>query len=497
MSIFMILTLLFVVLSFIGLYLIFQKAGRKGWEALVPFYNFYIWLKIIKKPLWWYIFIIMPFINVFTLLLMVVEILKCFGKDGLGAQALGVLFPFFYLPYLGIAKSEAYTHPDKKPEYKKSQAREWADAIIFAVVAATIIRTFMIEAYTIPTSSMEKSMLVGDYLFVSKVSYGPKIPNTPIAFPFAHHTLPLTKFTKSYLEWIKLPYYRFPGLYKIENNDVVVFNYPDGDTVALERQNESYYSLVRQLGHKMVNKTYTVVSRPVDKRENYIKRCIAIPGDELKIVDGSVYINGKHFPEKENAQFIYQVYTNGQGLNPKLFDKLNITEFSQHSAKDYMMALTDANAKHLESLANVDSVKRIVKQVNQPESYIFPYSPAYPWNEDQYGPLIIPAKGATIELNLDNIVLYERIIDVYENHDLKIENGKIFIDGKESTSYTFEMDYYWMMGDNRHNSADSRFWGFVPENHIVGRAVFVWLSLDKEKPFGKRIRWDKIFRVVR
>lgn len=497
MSIFMILTLLFVVLSFIGLYLIFQKAGRKGWEALVPFYNFYIWLKIIKKPLWWYIFIIMPFINVFTLLLMVVEILKCFGKEGLGAQALGVIFPFFYLPYLGIAKNEVYTHPDKKPEYKKSQAREWADAIIFAVVAATIIRTFMIEAYTIPTSSMEKSMLVGDYLFVSKVSYGPKIPNTPIAFPFAHHTLPLTKFTKSYLEWIKLPYYRFPGLYKIENNDVVVFNYPDGDTVALERQNESYYSLVRQLGHKMVNKTYTVVSRPVDKRENYIKRCIAIPGDELKIVDGSVYINGKHFPEKENAQFIYQVYTNGQGLNPKLFDKLNITEFSQHSAKDYMMALTDANAKHLESLANVDSVKRIVKQVNQPESYIFPYSPAYPWNEDQYGPLIIPAKGATIELNLDNIVLYERIIDVYENHDLKIENGKIFIDGKESTSYTFEMDYYWMMGDNRHNSADSRFWGFVPENHIVGRAVFVWLSLDKEKPFGKRIRWDKIFRVVR
>lgn len=497
MSIFMILTLLFVVLSFIGLYLIFQKAGRKGWEALVPFYNFYIWLKIIKKPLWWYIFIIMPFINVFTLLLMVVEVLKCFGKEGLGAQALGVIFPFFYLPYLGIAKNEVYTHPDKKPEYKKSQAREWADAIIFAVVAATIIRTFMIEAYTIPTSSMEKSMLVGDYLFVSKVSYGPKIPNTPIAFPFAHHTLPLTKFTKSYLEWIKLPYYRFPGLYKIENNDVVVFNYPDGDTVALERQNESYYSLVRQLGHKMVNKTYTVVSRPVDKRENYIKRCIAIPGDELKIVDGSVYINGKHLPEKENAQFIYQVYTNGQGLNPKLFDKLDITEFSQHSAKDYIMALTDANAKYLESLANIDSVKRIVKQVNQPESYIFPYSPAYPWNEDQYGPLTIPAKGTTIELNLDNIVLYERIIDVYENHDLKVENGKIFIDGKETTSYTFEMDYYWMMGDNRHNSADSRFWGFVPENHIVGRAVFVWLSLDKEKPFGKRIRWNKIFRVVR
>ncbi len=497
MSIFMILTLLFVVLSFIGLYLIFQKAGRKGWEALVPFYNFYIWLKIIKKPLWWYIFIIMPFINVFTLLLMVVEVLKCFGKEGLGAQALGVIFPFFYLPYLGIAKNEVYTHPDKKPEYKKSQAREWADAIIFAVVAATIIRTFMIEAYTIPTSSMEKSMLMGDYLFVSKVSYGPKIPNTPIAFPFAHHTLPLTKFTKSYLEWIKLPYYRFPGLYKIENNDVVVFNYPDGDTVALERQNESYYSLVRQLGHKMVNKTYTVVSRPVDKRENYIKRCIAIPGDELKIVDGSVYINGKHLPEKENAQFIYQVYTNGQGLNPKLFDKLDITEFSQHSAKDYIMALTDANAKYLESLANIDSVKRIVKQVNQPESYIFPYSPAYPWNEDQYGPLTIPAKGTTIELNLDNIVLYERIIDVYENHDLKVENGKIFIDGKETTSYTFEMDYYWMMGDNRHNSADSRFWGFVPENHIVGRAVFVWLSLDKEKPFGKRIRWNKIFRVVR
>lgn len=496
MSIYMILTILFFLSSLAGLYLIFEKAGRKGWEALVPFYNFYVWLAIIKKPLWWYIFIIIPFINVFTLLLMVVETLKCFGKEGLLDQALGVLFPFAYLPYLGIAKKEKYTHPDNRPEYKKSQVREWADAIIFAVIAATIIRTFFIEAYTIPTSSMEKSMLVGDYLFVSKVSYGPKIPNTPIAFPFAHHTLPLTQFTKSYVEWIKLPYYRFPGLRTIKNNDVVVFNYPDGDTVALERQNQSYYAIVRELGHKVTNKSFTVMSRPVDKRENYIKRCVAIPGDELKIIDGAVFINGKRLNDHENAQFNYHIVTSGQPINTRLLDKLDITEAYPIGPNEYVMTLTEANFEHISKLPNIASASRLVKPLGKAEGHIFPYSAAYPWNEDQFGPITIPAKGATVQLNTENIVLYERIIDVYENHDLKIENGKIFIDGVEATSYTFEMDYFWMMGDNRHNSADSRFWGFVPEDHIVGRAVFVWLSLDKNKSFAKKIRWNKIFRIV-
>ncbi|MEI6899172.1 MAG: DUF5684 domain-containing protein, partial [Bacteroidota bacterium] len=219
MNIYLILFILFLIASITGLYGIFKKAGFKGWEILIPFYNFYIWLKVIKKPLWWYIFLLIPFINVFMILLMLVEICKCFKKYSLGAQALGVLFPFVYMPYLGFSSNEKYIDPDKRPVIKKTPTREWIDAIIFAVIAATIIRTFLIEAYTIPTSSMEKTMLVGDYLFVSKLSYGPKAPNTPLSFPFVHHTLPLTASAKSYLEWISLPYYRFPGFKTVKNMD--------------------------------------------------------------------------------------------------------------------------------------------------------------------------------------------------------------------------------------------------------------------------------------
>ena len=293
MNFYLVLSLLGVIATITGLWKVFQKAGYNGWEVIVPFYNFYIWLKIIKKPLWWYIFIIIPFINVFTIMLMLVETAKCFKKFGLLQQGYAAIFPCIYMPYLGFTKKEFYLHPDKREKLKKTMVREWTDAIIFAVIAATIIRTFLIEAYTIPTSSMEKSLLVGDFLFVSKISYGPKIPNTPLSFPFAHHTLPLTENTKSYLEWIKLPFYRFPGLTSVKHNDAVVFNYPDGDTTTLEFQSSrSYYSMCREMGRDFVNKNFTVVSRPVDKRENYIKRCVGLPGDTLNIVDQKVQMQG-------------------------------------------------------------------------------------------------------------------------------------------------------------------------------------------------------------
>ena len=493
----MLLSLFFFVASAAGLWRIFEKAGYPGWMAIIPFYNFYIWLKVIHKPMWWYIFIIFPYINVFTLLLMVVETLKCFKKDGLGEQALGVLFPFFFLPYLGFAPHEKYTHPSELPEVKKSAAREWADALIFAVIAATIIRTFFIEAYTIPTSSMEKSLLVGDYLFVSKLSYGPKIPNTPIAFPFAHHTLPLTQYTKSYVEWIKLPYYRFPGLREIKNNDVVVFNYPDGDTVALQMQNRSYYALVREAGREFVHRNYDVVARPVDKRENYIKRCVGIPGDTIRFADGTIFINGEVLEFPENAQFNYQVVTDGSPLTSRILDRYDITDVHQRSATDYLMALTDDKAEALSEMRNIVRVRKMMKPDDYHESHIFPFDKNYPWNEDNFGPLYIPKKGTTIDINPVNIVLWERIIDVYEGNDLKVEDNQVYINGEPADSYTFQLDYYWLVGDNRHNSADSRYWGFVPEDHIVGRAMFVWLSLDKNKSFLNKIRFNKTFRVIR
>ncbi len=497
MSIYMILTLLFVLAALAGLWKIFIKAGYKGWEAIIPFYNLYVWMKVIDKPLWWYVFILVPFINVFTVLLMVVETLKCFRKDGLGEQALGVLLPFVFLPYLGFSEKEQYTHPDKLPKIKKSATREWADAIIFAVIAATIIRTFLLEAYMIPTSSMEKSLLVGDYLFVSKIAYGPKIPQTPLAFPFAHHTLPLTDHTKSYLEWIRLPHYRYPGIRNIRNNDLVVFNYPEGDTVALQLQNQSYYDLVRNLGREQVWRNYDIIARPVDKRENYIKRCVGIAGDTIMMRNGVIYINGKASTDPPGTQHNYRVVSDGTPISQRVITRHGITEWGQAGRGIYMMAMTEDTARGIARLSNVIEVEKNMRRKGQGENHIFPHQPDFSWNEDNFGPLFIPAKGSTIPINKDNIALYERIISVYEGNELHIDGDRIFINGKEVSNYTFEMDYFWMIGDNRHNSADSRFWGFVPEDHIVGRAMFVWLSLDPARNFPRNIRFDKSMRVIR
>jgi signal peptidase I len=498
MNIYMILFLLTIVGFTIGMWQFFVKAGEKGWIFLIPFYNFYVWLKLIKKPLWWFIFLLIPFINIFVVLLMIVEVLKCYNKFSLGWQAVGVLFPFAYLPYLGFSKNESYLDPDKRPLIRKTVVREWADAIIFAVIAATIIRTFLIEAYTIPTSSMEKSLLVGDFLFVSKISYGPKVPNTPLSFPFAHHTLPLTKDTKSYLEWINLDYYRFPGFSDIKNLDVVVFNYPDGDTTTLELgSNRSYYAMCKEAGRDYVWANYHVVSRPVDKRENFIKRCIGIPGDKLEIIDQKVYINGKELPIPENAEFKYIVKTKGDVINPKTLEKLDITDKENLPDGSYLFALTESAAEKLKSFQSVASVEKIMTPKGVLDQNLFPFDTTYKWNVDNYGPITIPAAGTTVKIDTSNICFYKRIIDVYEENDLAVKNGKIYINGKETSSYTFKMNYYWMMGDNRHNSADSRYWGFVPEDHVVGKAVFVWLSLDPNKSlFDGKIRWNKIFRFI-
>ncbi len=504
MSLYILLILVFFVLSIAGLWGIFNKSGYKGWMTIVPFYNLYIWLRIIKKPLWWYIFLLIPFIDVFVLLLMVVEICKCFKKYSLGAQALGVLFPFIYLPYLGFSEKESYLDPDKRPMIKKTVIREWVDAIIFAVIAASIIRIFLIEAYTIPTSSMEKTLLVGDYLFVSKINFGPRVPNTPLSFPFVHHTLPLTESTKSYLEWIKLPYYRFPGLQKIKNMDVVVFNYPDGDTLSVRYQsNRSYYYMVRQYGREAVwnNKDEfgDIIARPVDKRENFIKRCIGIPGDVINIVNRKVFINSKEELNPGKRQYTYLVHTDGTSINSRNFEKLDITEnISTDNNGNYELTLSDEALASMKEFSNVKAIEPVIRPAGYWDPDIFPFDSSYRWNVDNFGPITIPKKGATVMINKNNICFYKRIIGVFEGNKLEEKNGKIYVNGKECSKYTFKMNYYWMMGDNRHNSEDSRYWGFVPEDHIVGKAVFVWLSLDPNKSlFDGKIRWDKLLRIVK
>ncbi len=357
----------------------------------------------------------------------------------------------------------------RKSDKKKSMGREWADAIIFAVIAATLIRTFFIEAYTIPTSSMEKSLLVGDFLFVSKVSYGARIPNTPLSFPFAHHTLPFTDDTKSYLEWIKLPYYRLPGLGKIKNNDVVVFNYPMEDF------------------------------RPVDKQENYIKRCVAIPGDTLQVKESTLYINNKMAEKPLNMQFRYHVVTDGTMLNPKTIQDLNITDGNPlETPGEYVMMLTQETVEKVKQIAVVKSVEPYIENPKLADTMsMYPHDRNFPWNVDNYGPIVIPKEGATVNLTTKNIALYARVIEAYEHNKLQVKDSIIYINGNVANSYTFKMDYYSMMGDNRHNSADSRFWGFVPIDHIVGKGVFVWLSLDpNESNLFKKIRWNRVFSFI-
>jgi signal peptidase I len=410
----------------------------------------------------------------------------------------------------------------KKRHGKNSAFIEWLDALIFAVLAVTLINIFLFQNYRIPTPSMEKSLLVGDHLFVSKLAYGPRLPNTPLAFPFTQHTMPLTN-TKSWSNLILWPYKRLTGAGKVKNNDPIVFNFPAGDTVVVEEQATSYYEIVRrnardlkmrdtysgtkvkpdsyynQVARKEVWDKYKVIYRPVDRRDNYVKRCIGIPGDTVTIKEGVLYVNGKIVPDNGTQQTTYVVSTNGTTINPKAFERLSISRSDQSmvSGSAYYLPLTKGNADVISKFPNVTEVSAVVARAGEYAPHIFPYNPDYAWNEDNYGPIWIPAKGSTVQLNTENLCFYDRIIDVYEENDLRVEGSTIYINNTPATSYTFKMGYYWMMGDNRHNSADSRYWGFVPEDHIVGTPKFIWLSLDKEAKGLKSIRWNRMFMKAR
>ncbi|WP_300110234.1 signal peptidase I [uncultured Alistipes sp.] len=392
---------------------------------------------------------------------------------------------------------------------------EWVNAIIFATIVASLVHLFFFQMYVIPSSSMENSLLIGDYLYVSKVAYGPQMPNTPVAFPFVHHTMPFSKTKKSFSECIRWPYHRLKGMGSIERNDVVVFNFPAGDTVLLERQEVSYYDMLRDYqrtfgreeGRKRLQQEYTIITRPVDKRENYIKRCVGLPGDTLQIIDTDIYIDGVHQEPIEQRQFLYRTAT---PISDYALEKLNISEctytdeYGRERAVPSLYFMTDASKAELDRLdkqARESGHGEVIdarKQVATTPTDVFPQDYRYAWNQDNYGPIWIPQKGATITLTTDNLPLYRRIIETYEGNRLEVsDDGQILINGVATDSYTFRMNYYWMMGDNRHNSADSRFWGFVPEDHVVGKASFIWLSLDRNKSFPGNIRWSRMFTKVK
>jgi signal peptidase I len=530
--------LILILLSWVGLYKCFEKANIAAWKAFIPFYNYYEAFKLIEKPKWWFVLMIVPGVNILMYGVLGFNLARYFGKRKSSDLLLASFVPYLYFVYIGFDSNTKLTGVDDIKGKESSFIRNWVDPLVFAVVAASVIRTFFLEAFTIPTSSLEKSLMVGDFLFVSKFSYGAKVPQTPLAFPFAHHTMPFTTGTQAYLEWLKLPYFRLPGLGKPRNNDIVVFNYPDGDTVVIGAQNRSYYDLARTYGYQnMRNPNFVpegneipigkIVARPVDKREFYVKRCVAIAGDKLQVKDGQLYINDKIAPTPKHAQHFYFVKTNGAVFgtyadqfipNAGLLDKLDIYLDEAHMVDikgDTMVYLLNMPVDVMERVKNIPGVISMTKMnspLGQYDAHIYPHNPRYPWNNDNFGPITLPKAGATIKIDTSNICLYDRVIQVYDNNKLEIKNGKIFINDKETNTYTFKQDYYFMMGDNRHNSADSRSWGFVPYDHVVGTPLFIWFSMKdvaKNPMSGKgalsslfknskegKYRWDRFFTYV-
>ncbi|MDR2121231.1 MAG: signal peptidase I [Tannerella sp.] len=410
----------------------------------------------------------------------------------------------------------------KKAKNKRvREILEGIDDILFALIAVYLINLFVFQNYQIPSSSLEKTLLVGDFLFVSKLSYGPRVPNTPISFPLVQNTFPVLN-CKSYTEWPQWGYKRVKGFGTVKRNDIVVFNFPAGDTVALRMQNPDFYNLIHKDGRNTIlshPEIYgEVIHRPVDRRENYVKRCIGLPGDSLCVIDNQVYINGEKIKNPLNMQFNYYVETDGTPITEEQFRALGISKSdravistdeaygnmltymgfkpNEHGRFNliYHLPLTE---KALALVQRISSVKQ-VKIEHDEWSDVYPVGYETGWDRDNYGPIWIPARGATIDLNPQNLALYTRCIVNYENNTLQVlPDGKTLINGEPATTYTFGYDYYFMMGDNRHNSADSRAWGFVPEDHIVGKPLLIWLSLDKDRGlFNGGIRWNRMFRTV-
>lgn len=480
--------LLIQVIHFIGTWKLYQKAGRQAWEAIVPIYNAYVLTKIINRPWWWVILLFIPVINLMMFPAFWVETVRSFGKEKSIHVLLAVFTLGFYILYLNYFEDVKYQEKRQLRAFTKIGI--FITDVVFAVIAATIVHNYFIRPYTIPTSSLEKSLLIGDYLFVSKFHYGARVPMTPLALPMVHDTLPISrkrglKF-KSYVKDVSLPYMRLPALQKVKRNDIVVFNWPV-DTVRYFFDTSDIH-----------------VYKPIDKKSNYVKRCVAIPGDSLSIKDGYVYINGERtkLPDRAKTQYYYYVDTGGKRLNLQRFiEEYHITEGGQLKDGRLMLNLTEEAADYLKSVKTIKSVTRKIDTIGKYNSRVFPHDPQYPWTVDNFGPIYLPKKGDQVALNEESMPFYKRIIETYENNDLTIDGDTYYINGEEMDTYTFKQNYYWMMGDNRHNSEDARFWGYVPQDHIVGKPVFIWFSIEKKDPrnpksFFQRIRKERVFTTV-
>lgn len=487
MNIFVI--LIFLILHFtyaFGLSKFFAKAGEASWKVYIPFYNILPHLKIIGRPTWWIVLFLIPGINLIMAMGIFTDLLKSFGYDKFYQHVLGVVFSFFYFPYLALTEDLDYIgKATELPKVKKSVGREWADAISFAVVAATIIRWSLMEAFTIPTPSMENSLMVGDFLFVSKMHYGTRTPITPVQFPLTHQKIWFTD-VPSYSDLVQLPHYRLPGFTSIKRNDVVVFNVPGIAENNFEEYNRDKW-----------------IDYPIDLKTNYIKRCVAVPGDVIEVRDTQIYINGEIGENPDKMQFSYLISSTAP-INARVMKKHDIADYGTISSNvsevlSYIHT-TPETAAALEKLPFISSVKKATKAEGEAESNIFPSADLLPWNGDFYGPLTIPKAGMTIEINRESLVTYGKVIRLFDHNDpetVEISGDKLVINGQELSQYIFNQDYYFMMGDNRHNSLDSRYWGFVPADHVVGKGFFIWMSLDPNEGMFSKIRWSRLFSLIR
>ena len=517
-------------IHFLGTFQLYKKAGRKSWEAIIPVYNAIVLMQIIRRPKWWVILLFIPIINLMMFPVLWVETLRSFGKNSSKDTLLGIATLGFYLFLINFDPKTVYNQDrDLSP---KTWFGEWINALLFAVIAATLVHNYFIQPYIIPTGSLEKTLLIGDFLFVSKFHYGARTPTSAVSFPMVHDTIPIIK-TRSYLKKPQLPYFRLPGFQEVQRNEIVVFSWP-ADTV------RKFF--VKEKG----------IKKPIDKKSNYVKRCVGIPGDTLEIINGFVHVNGiqNKLPERARTQYThfgynkkgvsskmlldngyknftrkyrienitqesyealvphilgrisndinnFVVITPSAGLPPRLLGKLRLR------AKELLdvqkeLTLTLKEAQELQEKGILDSIVRKITKTKTANSNFFPNEIPYDWNEDNFGPILIPKSGMTIELNESNLPLYKKIIREYENNTLTKKGSSLFINGKEATTYTFKKDYYWMMGDNRHRSEDSRYWGYVPDDHILGKPILIWFSIDGINDGIKnwKIRWDRLMTTV-
>lgn len=534
MSVLIFLIVLYILLG-LSMMQLFEKAGIPGWKALVPGLAAVEWCKMVGRKPWFAAWLLFPIVNIFIYAGLCIDMVRSFGKHSFWQAALSVIYapiPFFLI---GRNPADKYEGPvlDREREYhrlyheaqerkdkaalrkleadnpfQKSQIREWTEAIIFAVFAAAFIRMFLIEAYVIPTSSMEGTLKVGDYLFVSKAHYGIRTPMTVLQFPLVHNRFSTGSgllARESYLTKPSLPYWRVPAIESIDHNEPVVFNFPAGDSVIIfpERTYDIYQwrRIMDNLrrANRPLPPTPPVVVRPLDKKDHYIKRCIGMPGDSLMIRNGQVYIDGKAVQNPEHLQFAYYIRNSAGNLNLKKLEELGV------SLKDAIPIQTETGATRVYynlDAGQLEKIKALGPDISveryAPESSpgnLFPNDPTRytDWTVDNFGPIYIPKKGATITLTEANLPFFDRVIRVYEGNEMVVRNGKFFINNVETTTYTFKQDYYWMMGDNRHNSEDSRVWGYVPADHVVGKPLFIWFS-TKNGNLREGINWNRIFR---